>query len=342
MLAAALLLAVPDTAQAQRYGIGMGRGGTYFGNTAGYGYPGSYGSGWGNSPYMGSYNSGWNYGNAGYYGNNAWNYGNPGYNGNNWTTWGNNWNNSPGYYNSGYYNPGYQSTYTFTNPQPGYQAFYPSTTQSGYSYGSTSDTFAGRNDSAAHLEVRVPANAEVFFEGHKTAQTGTVRHFVSPSLDANQNYTYTVRAHWNENGQDIDRTKQVTVRAGQAETVDFTGGNTTTDINRTAPNSRIEDVTPTPPASVPNDRAPTPPAPNRGNIRDIPPADRNFNNGPTSSDRTFDRTAPADRPNPADRSFDRNNTPTPNRTTAPDTNPTPSNRTAPNDGTPAAPSPNEK
>jgi len=278
-LAAAALLVYPDTAQAQRFGFGAGRGGVSFGVGSGYGYgnPGFYGSGWGYSPYSGYNNYGWN---------NGWNNGN-------WNYWGNNG------YGQNYYNPGVQATYTYQYPSStyqypstGYQAFYPST-QGNYNYGSTSYGLGARNDRLAHIEVRVPANAEVFFDGHKTNQNGSVRYFESPELDPNQNFTYSVRARWNENGQDVERTKQITVRAGQTEMVDFTANNTPTDTNRLTPNARIQDippVNPNAPTPAPSDRTPTTttnpnattPAPsdrtpttttppNRGNIRDIPP-----------------------------------------------------------------------
>jgi len=70
--------------------------------------------------------------------------------------------------------------------------------------------------------VRVPANAEIWFQGDKTSQTGTLRHFVSPQLQSGQTYTYEIKARWMDNsGQAVERTKQVKVQAGARVGVDF-------------------------------------------------------------------------------------------------------------------------
>ena len=77
-------------------------------------------------------------------------------------------------------------------------------------------------DNRARVEVRVPdANAQVFFDGDKTQQTGTERDFVSPPLTPNKTYTYNVEAKWMENGKPMDQTRTVTVTPNQTATVDF-------------------------------------------------------------------------------------------------------------------------
>ncbi len=77
-------------------------------------------------------------------------------------------------------------------------------------------------DNRVRVEVRVPADAEVWFEGSKTSQTGGVRHFVSPALTPGRRHTYTIRARWTENGREVDRTRQLDVWAGRGYTLDFT------------------------------------------------------------------------------------------------------------------------
>jgi uncharacterized protein (TIGR03000 family) len=72
------------------------------------------------------------------------------------------------------------------------------------------------------ITVQVPAGAEVWVEGAKTQQTGAVRHFESPRLEAGQKYRYTIRARWKEDGRTKDETRQVPVYAGDRVTVDFT------------------------------------------------------------------------------------------------------------------------
>jgi uncharacterized protein (TIGR03000 family) len=75
---------------------------------------------------------------------------------------------------------------------------------------------------AVTVQVRVPAaRAEVWFSGSKTAQTGTVREFVSPPLTPGDAYTYEIRARWVGPDGLIDQTRQVSVRPGQRLVVDF-------------------------------------------------------------------------------------------------------------------------
>jgi uncharacterized protein (TIGR03000 family) len=46
----------------------------------------------------------------------------------------------------------------------------------------------------------VPADAEVWFNGVPTKQTGTRREFVTPPLDPGGDYSYRLRVRWNEGG----------------------------------------------------------------------------------------------------------------------------------------------
>jgi uncharacterized protein (TIGR03000 family) len=78
----------------------------------------------------------------------------------------------------------------------------------------------------AHLNVQVPANAQVWIEGVKTTQTGTSRQFQSPPLTPGTNYSYEVRAHWMANGQPVDRTRNVSVHAGGQVLVNMMAGPT--------------------------------------------------------------------------------------------------------------------
>jgi uncharacterized protein (TIGR03000 family) len=75
--------------------------------------------------------------------------------------------------------------------------------------------------------VLVPdPNARVSFDDTQTRQTGTERVFNTPALDPDKSYTYTVRATWMENGQEVTRKKDIRVQAGRDITVDFrTPGN---------------------------------------------------------------------------------------------------------------------
>jgi uncharacterized protein (TIGR03000 family) len=48
----------------------------------------------------------------------------------------------------------------------------------------------------AYVEVQVPAAAQLWFEGVRMNQTGTIRDFVSPALQPGRTFTYDIRAQW--------------------------------------------------------------------------------------------------------------------------------------------------
>ena len=77
-------------------------------------------------------------------------------------------------------------------------------------------------DVTAHVMVKVPADAEVWFGQGKTQQSGTMREFVSPALTPGQDFTYDIKARWTEGGQEVVQTRHVDVSAGAWKTVDFT------------------------------------------------------------------------------------------------------------------------
>ena len=77
-------------------------------------------------------------------------------------------------------------------------------------------------DAIAHIEVKVPPEAEIWFGSAKTRQSGSVREFASPPLPPGQDYTYEIRARWQQDGRTVVQTRKVTVSAGSWEVVDFT------------------------------------------------------------------------------------------------------------------------
>ncbi len=81
---------------------------------------------------------------------------------------------------------------------------------------------ADASDRTVHISVRSPADAEIWFEGSKTTQTGAVREFESPELKPGRAYTYEVRARWTQDGKKVSRTQTIDVSAGDRKTVDFT------------------------------------------------------------------------------------------------------------------------
>jgi uncharacterized protein (TIGR03000 family) len=147
--------------------------------------------------------------------------------------WGYPWGDYGGYY-GGYY-PSYGGYYTGDYGVPvmssGQYAYpsapfaYPSAPDaSTYSSvaGSPGAPTAMADPNAVFIRVQVPADAEVWLEGEKTAQTGRVRFFESPPVTPGRKYVYHIRARWNEDGQVADEVREATVYAGSRVIADFT------------------------------------------------------------------------------------------------------------------------
>jgi uncharacterized protein (TIGR03000 family) len=77
-------------------------------------------------------------------------------------------------------------------------------------------------DDTATITVTVPADAEVFFDGVETTETGTQRQFVTPPLTKGTKYSYTIRAVWTEDGRPVEKTHKVSFQAGSQVRVDLT------------------------------------------------------------------------------------------------------------------------
>jgi uncharacterized protein (TIGR03000 family) len=161
----------------------FGRGGHNRGWFFGSYYPGLYG--YGGYPYYGSSL----YPDAGYYG--PWSYTDYGYDGSS-------------------YGPAYDTFSSNTDYDSG-----PMYQDGGYATALSSDNIA-------HLTVRVPPGAQVWFENQTTNQKGAVRNFVSPALAPGRDYTYDIRATWLQSGRTVDQKREVAVHAGSRVTVDFT------------------------------------------------------------------------------------------------------------------------
>jgi uncharacterized protein (TIGR03000 family) len=84
------------------------------------------------------------------------------------------------------------------------------------------------NPTAAYIAVRLPANAEIWFDGDKTTQTGSDRLFVTPPLSPDRDYTYKVRVQWSEDGRKVERMHSVAIRAGDRASLDFVSANVAT------------------------------------------------------------------------------------------------------------------
>ena len=76
-------------------------------------------------------------------------------------------------------------------------------------------------DASARIELQVPADAQVWFGGQKTTQTGTRRYFESPPLTSGRTYTYEVRASWKEDGREVTESRRLSIRAGDRLNASF-------------------------------------------------------------------------------------------------------------------------
>jgi uncharacterized protein (TIGR03000 family) len=77
------------------------------------------------------------------------------------------------------------------------------------------------SEATAQVTVNVPADADVFFDGTPTTQTGTQRVFATPELPVGKEFSYDIEAQWTANGQAFDQTRKVLVKAGAKVQVDF-------------------------------------------------------------------------------------------------------------------------
>jgi uncharacterized protein (TIGR03000 family) len=73
----------------------------------------------------------------------------------------------------------------------------------------------------ALLTVSVPKGAQIFVNGAATRSTGENRRFVSRNLSRGYAYTYEVRAEMEVNGEKVERTKTVKMKAGQRHNLAF-------------------------------------------------------------------------------------------------------------------------
>jgi uncharacterized protein (TIGR03000 family) len=158
-------------------------------------------------------------------------------NGSNWDTSGGSSRSSVGSYSPGYYatspssvgsySPSSYATYQAWTPQRGGYYGYSnpwnysgSSTAGGY-YGSTgtegyydTSTAESPRKRPVLVNLRVPSDAKIWFDGDQTNQTGTARSFVSPPVAVGREYAYEIRIQWQQDGKDVTQTRQIKVHAG--------------------------------------------------------------------------------------------------------------------------------
>ena len=145
-----------------------------------------------------------------------------------WGGWGWGWGYPWGYggYYGAYYPGSYDGWYTgdYTVPVSAQNAYGSVPAASTYSSPATVPvalTFPPA-DNVIYVDIRVPADAEVWVEDQRMSQRGAVRYFESPPVTPSVEYVYHVRARWKEQGQDVDEVREATVHAGSKVANDFT------------------------------------------------------------------------------------------------------------------------
>lgn len=78
-------------------------------------------------------------------------------------------------------------------------------------------------DNAAHLQLTVPAAAEVWFSGARIPQEGRIREFVSPPLSPAKTYNYRIVVRYASTaGKVVEDKRDIQVRANDWFSIDFT------------------------------------------------------------------------------------------------------------------------
>lgn len=77
----------------------------------------------------------------------------------------------------------------------------------------------------ATITIQVPTpDADVWIEGTKMRQKGTIRRFITPSLTPGAIYSYEIRAAWSANGRTVGDTQRLSVQAGDRPSLVFLTG----------------------------------------------------------------------------------------------------------------------
>lgn len=73
----------------------------------------------------------------------------------------------------------------------------------------------------ATIVLNVPTDAKVTFDGNATTQTSATRSFVTPALNGDEVYYYTVTASVVRDGNTLTSSERIAVRAGQTTSIDL-------------------------------------------------------------------------------------------------------------------------
>jgi uncharacterized protein (TIGR03000 family) len=126
-----------------------------------------------------------------------------------WPINGSNWDTRGGSFGGSSFRGYTPSSSEYSGP-PAYSAYYYRPPVSYYASVTSQQTLP----TEARVNLRVPADAKIWFDGSQTGQTGTARSFESPSLVRGKEYAYQVRIQWKRDGKDVTETRRVDVHAG--------------------------------------------------------------------------------------------------------------------------------
>jgi uncharacterized protein (TIGR03000 family) len=128
-----------------------------------------------------------------------------------------------GYYGGYGYGYPYWNNWYFPSYSYSYAYSYRSTTVIYYLPPATSTSTAPAAEAKpAKIEISVPETAELWFDGKKSTQTGSVRQFTTPPLYASQRNGYQVRATWSDDsGAKVIQTRWIEVQPGERAVVDL-------------------------------------------------------------------------------------------------------------------------
>jgi uncharacterized protein (TIGR03000 family) len=104
--------------------------------------------------------------------------------------------------------------------EPVFYAYYAPPARS--SSGGEEESELGGQNAAAMIQLTVPANAEVWLDGHKTHQAGAGRSFITPPIQPGKSFSYDFRVRWTTAaGIVVDVTRPIQVRAGRQTMIRF-------------------------------------------------------------------------------------------------------------------------
>jgi uncharacterized protein (TIGR03000 family) len=83
-----------------------------------------------------------------------------------------------------------------------------------YPYATYYQLNAPAETSTATIRMRLPSDAQVWFDGEATSQKGTLREFTTPALTPGAEYVYHVRVQWYESGKPMEQKSDIKLHAG--------------------------------------------------------------------------------------------------------------------------------